>query len=82
MVYNNSSPQWPSNGNGNAFVLPVKHSTRDTNLVITVRLLCLVVCCLNSQVCRGSAASLCFWKQLGSSFACVGCCAAGCVISQ
>lgn len=37
MVYNNSSPQWPSNGNGNAFVLPVKQSNRDTNLVITVR---------------------------------------------
>ena len=36
MVYNNHSPVWPSNGNGNAFVLPVKNSPRDTNLVITV----------------------------------------------
>lgn len=36
MVYSNASPQWPSNGNGNAFVLPVRHSSRRTDLVVTV----------------------------------------------
>ena len=36
MVYSNANPSWPSNGNGNAFVLPVRRSKRQTDLVITV----------------------------------------------
>ena len=36
MVYSNANPAWPSNGNGNAFVLPVRRSKRQTDLVITV----------------------------------------------
>lgn len=36
MVYSNASPSWPSNGNGNAFVLPVRRSERETHLVVTV----------------------------------------------
>jgi hypothetical protein len=36
MVYSNASPCWPSNGNGNAFVLPVRRSDRETHLVVTV----------------------------------------------
>ena len=36
MVYSNVNPAWPSNGNGNAFVLPVRRSKRQTDLVITV----------------------------------------------
>uniref|UniRef100_A0A7S0E576 Cyclic nucleotide-binding domain-containing protein n=1 Tax=Hanusia phi TaxID=3032 RepID=A0A7S0E576_9CRYP len=36
MVYSNANPVWPSNGNGNAFVLPVRRSKRQTDLVITI----------------------------------------------
>jgi len=35
-VYSNALPCWPSNGNGNAFVLPVRRSDRETHLVVTV----------------------------------------------
>ena len=36
IVYSSAHPTWPSNGNGNAFVLPVRRSDRKTILVVTV----------------------------------------------
>eukprot|EP00292_Cryptomonas_paramecium_P024684 CAMPEP_0113685108 /NCGR_PEP_ID=MMETSP0038_2-20120614/14449_1 /TAXON_ID=2898 /ORGANISM="Cryptomonas paramecium" /LENGTH=142 /DNA_ID=CAMNT_0000605079 /DNA_START=341 /DNA_END=765 /DNA_ORIENTATION=- /assembly_acc=CAM_ASM_000170 len=37
IVYSSSNPTWPSNGNGNAFVLPVRRTdNRRTILVVTI----------------------------------------------
>jgi hypothetical protein len=36
IVYSSANPSWPSNGNGNAFVLPVRRTDRKTILVVTV----------------------------------------------
>jgi hypothetical protein len=36
MVYSNASPTWPSNGNGNAFVFPMRSTCRKTDLLVTI----------------------------------------------
>ena len=35
-MYGNASPKWPSNGNGNAFVFPMRKTGRQTDLIVTI----------------------------------------------